>query len=871
MKRALRFAAIGFFFAAFNLSAQAATITVAPGAVAAVSGDHTCSLIEAIQNAEAHSDTSGGDCVAGTVGSNTIVLAANSIYSLTAAYSPMLDHLAGLPTIRSTTTINGNGSTIQRDPSLYTTTVCSGGGAQFRILYVAGDGDLTINNLTLQNGCDGGYSGGGGIRNHGILSLINTTVTNNETTQYSGSGGGIFNTGTLTLTLSTVSNTTAAGAGGSIENQGTLTVTQSTVSGGNAGAASGGIDNYGTLNITQSTISGNNATGSGGGISNYYSSTAIIANSTLSGNRTDGLGGALYITNDATLLNSTFAYNRGTQFAGAPGLGSGIFSLGYGTVTMKNTLFAQQLNGTNCSLSGVVVANKNVADDATCGVAPNAAPQVAALADNGGPTLTHALLAGSAAIDAGDATTCSNAPVSGVDQRGVTRPRNGGISNTCDIGAVEANYGVVYNGNGNTGGNVPVDGNFYANGATVTVLGNTGALAETGYGFTGWNTAANGSGTSRAPASPFPMGAGLVMLYAQWSPSVNGTCGSASGTPVSVAPIANLCSAGNSSSVTLANGAYGWSCAGSNGGATASCSASLLVDGACGSASGTPVSVAPIANLCSAGNSSGVTLANGAFGWSCAGSNGGATASCSASLLVNGACGSASGTTVAFAPIANLCIAGNSAGVTSGNGAYGWSCTGSNGGTTASCSASGQTTGTGTGAGTATVATNGWVFAPQGSGPLQTSGFIPTSGDPKSPPNLPQGYSFPQGLFDFVLTTGTPGSSATITITYPNALPPGTVYWKYGPSPDGNNCIGAACTTPHWYQFPAVIAGNTVTLTITDGGLGDDDLMANGTIVDQGGPGVPPTVVPTLNEWGLILLSCLLALGSLVALRRQRQ
>src|SRR5205814_2005 len=55
------------------------------------------------------------------------------------------------------------------------------------------------------------------------------------------------------------------------------------------------------------------------------------------------------------------------------------------------------------------------------------------LADNGGPTLTHALLLGSAAIDAGDDAVCAADPVSGVDQRGVIRPQGA----HCDIGAYE--------------------------------------------------------------------------------------------------------------------------------------------------------------------------------------------------------------------------------------------------------------------------------------------------------------------------------------------------------------------------------------------------------------------------------------------------
>lgn len=64
---------------------------------------------------------------------------------------------------------------------------------------------------------------------------------------------------------------------------------------------------------------------------------------------------------------------------------------------------------------------------------------------------------------------------------------------------------------------------------------------------------------------------------------------------------------------------------------------------------------------------------------------------------------------------------------------------------------------------------------------------------------------------------------------------------------------------PHWYMYilPATVAGNTVTFTITDGGLGDDDLTPNGAIFDQGGAGAAG--IPTLSEWTLILLGLLLA------------
>ena len=75
---------------------------------------------------------------------------------------------------------------------------------------------------------------------------------------------------------------------------------------------------------------------------------------------------------------------------------------------------------------------------------------------------------------------------------------------------------VTYNGNGNTGGTVPVDGNGYVTGATVTVLGNTGNLTKSGYTFAGWNTAANGGGTSYAAGATFSTTAG-VTLYATWT------------------------------------------------------------------------------------------------------------------------------------------------------------------------------------------------------------------------------------------------------------------------------------------------------------------------------------------------------------------
>jgi hypothetical protein len=94
---------------------------------------------------------------------------------------------------------------------------------------------------------------------------------------------------------------------------------------------------------------------------------------------------------------------------------------------------------------------------------------------------------------------------------------------------------VTYNGNGNTAGTVPIDPSSpYEYGTTVMVLGNTGGLTRiniggTSYGFAGWNTKADGSGSGQAEGSTFAIGVSNVTLYAQWAPYVLGDIGPAGG------------------------------------------------------------------------------------------------------------------------------------------------------------------------------------------------------------------------------------------------------------------------------------------------------------------------------------------------------
>lgn len=131
-------------------------------------------------------------------------------------------------------------------------------------------------------------------------------------------------------------------------------------------------------------------------------------------------------------------------------------------------------------------------------------------------------------------------------------------------------------------------------------------------------------------------------------------------------------------------------------------------------------------------------------------------------------------------------------------------------------------------------------------------------------PALPPGVTLPYGVVRLRLDDGNPGSSTTVVLTYPQALPPEARYYKYGKTSDN--------ATPHWYIFPgAQINGSTITLTLSDGGMGDDDLLQNSAIEDPGGMGMGGDVaaIPTLGQWALVLLAGALALLSLGVLRER--
>jgi uncharacterized membrane protein len=90
-------------------------------------------------------------------------------------------------------------------------------------------------------------------------------------------------------------------------------------------------------------------------------------------------------------------------------------------------------------------------------------------------------------------------------------------------------YTVIYNGNESTGGTVPTDSNVYEEGATVTVLDNTGSLVKQDYVFSSWNTKSDGTGVDRAADSTFSIGSTNVILYAKWIDYNLGDTGPAGG------------------------------------------------------------------------------------------------------------------------------------------------------------------------------------------------------------------------------------------------------------------------------------------------------------------------------------------------------
>lgn len=443
-------------FAASPHRARAASLTVTT-AMDDDAIDDRCSLREAIIAANNNEDYH--ECIRVGRGTDSITFA---------ELGDTLVLSSTLPAIDDDLSIDGSGQNI----------TISGNNA-VRVLIVNVGKTLTLQTVTIANGyCE--YCGGGGIDNEGTLNVVNSTFTGNTATPYPASfGGAIFNEGTLTVINSTFTGNRAGNSGGGIYNQGTANVTNSAFSGNGGGKSGGAIKNFdgtvtitnstfsgnsggyggaihilnGNVSVTNSTLSGNYATsGSGGAIFNvngtldvrsstfvnnnassggaiYHQGTLYVTNSTFSGNSASARGGGVYgVSGILSVINTTFSGNSAKPGANGGGIANGA------VLSLINTIIANSTAGGDClNTDAAATLVRNLIEDGSCTPYISGDPNLGPLANNGGPTQTFALLTGSAAIDQGNDSTCSDEPVSNRDQRGYARPAGA----HCDIGSFE--------------------------------------------------------------------------------------------------------------------------------------------------------------------------------------------------------------------------------------------------------------------------------------------------------------------------------------------------------------------------------------------------------------------------------------------------
>lgn len=369
---------------AFGMTtAWGANLTVNNLSDVVASGDGQCTLREAITNANTNSETSSGDCAAGT-DNDTISFSLGGTIPLGSTL--IISDIAGLSIdgLNQNITLNGNNA--------------------IRVLQINPSANLTLKNLTVSNGA----ASGGGFAGSGI-----------------GGGGGIYNQfGNLTIDRCTFTGNTSKGNGGAIANygdntaaipNGNLVITNSTFTNNNASFGGAILNSHGKIWSSHLTVVGNSAVtpacpagffctlsiNEGGGISNPF------------------LSGAHLQPDFLNLENSIIAGNQNIiKRTNLPDLTSPSDIHGYVTSGSSNLIGAP---------NGIFLGLQNGVNNNVVGIDVNTVLNTI-LTNNGGPTQTLALLAGSPAIDSALAINCS-----ATDQRGVTRPQGPG----CDIGAFE--------------------------------------------------------------------------------------------------------------------------------------------------------------------------------------------------------------------------------------------------------------------------------------------------------------------------------------------------------------------------------------------------------------------------------------------------
>ena len=339
---------------------------------------------------------------------------------------------AGAIYISNNSSVTINKSTISNNDS------DSGAG-----IYMTGtDSFLYINNSTMSYNYAKSIRGGGlstSFPTGGTIVINNSIFANNLADWES---GGIHVGGNTTINNSTFSMNNAGFTGGAIVNSNNLTINNSTFDQNWTSDNGGAIFNYGHITITNSTFTDNNTRNyPGGAIYNMVDAVITVTNSTFSGNSTGWHGGAIANYGVLTLTNSTLSDNIASteRIYGAPqiksaGIYNGPFLFGYadgeGELHLINTIIANSVDGPDCLNEATLLTNKNnLIETGNCAADVINNPQLAALGNYGGNTLTHALTANSPALHAADEASCP-----ATDQRGMPRPMGSG----CDIGAFES-------------------------------------------------------------------------------------------------------------------------------------------------------------------------------------------------------------------------------------------------------------------------------------------------------------------------------------------------------------------------------------------------------------------------------------------------
>jgi CSLREA domain-containing protein len=231
------------------------------------------------------------------------------------------------------------------------------------------------------------------------VAIEGLTITGGSSVSFTVGGGGVLNEGTTTLSdVAVVANAVGSNPGGGIRNQ------------------------SGSLTLTRVLVAHHETSGQGAGIAS--SATLTIENSTLSDNSTTNAGGAISHTSSTQPLSISYATIASNKASASPS--DAISHSGLG-VTIRNSIIAGACTPSTASSGG-----SNVATGTSCGLTQSTDrqgtdPQLGPLANNGGPTDTHALAATSPAID------LASGACPAVDQRSFSRP----VGVACDSGAFE--------------------------------------------------------------------------------------------------------------------------------------------------------------------------------------------------------------------------------------------------------------------------------------------------------------------------------------------------------------------------------------------------------------------------------------------------